>query len=221
MRAFFTLNVSDFARHRNFWIDTLGGTAEAADVFAFPKARFVLTLLKPSGGTRGTAVNHVAFGVPDIRAAVDRTKKAGFAMVTRAELPDRFDVVDDLGFIPQLDTSVAFTIGPDDIKVEFLEVKGAVHPMAFHHVHFFCPEPEKMKMWYADVFGVPHADRGPFPAIDLPGGLNLTFSPSAAVVPTRGRVLDRIGFELSDGAAFSGNVLVDPWGTTIEISEPR
>jgi catechol 2,3-dioxygenase-like lactoylglutathione lyase family enzyme len=166
-------------------------------------------------------VNHVAFGVPDIRAAVDRTKKAGYPMVTREELPDRFDVVADLGFIPQLDTSVAFTIGPDDIKVEFLEVRDAREAIAFHHVHFFCPDPEQMKMWYAAAFGVAVADRGPFQAIDLPGGLNLTFSQSGAVVPTSGRVLDRIGFELSDGAAWSGHVLTDPWGTTIEISEPR
>lgn len=226
MHAYFSLNVSDVAAHHAFWAGALGGVAESREAFAFPMATILLTSQKPLGGTRGTPVNHIAFGVPDIRAAVERTRSAGYPFVTRDELPDRFEVKDDLGFIPQLNTSVAFTLGPDDIKVEFLEVPSTAEPIAFHHIHFFSPAPEKMKLWYADFFKVQPADRGPFQAIDLPGGFNLTFSPSGAVVPTKGRVLDRIRFESKGHDAGSGpgpvgGLQTDPWGTSIELSETR
>src|SRR5262245_40303968 len=41
----------------------------------------------PTGGTRGTTVNHAGFGVPNLRAALARVKAAGYPIVTRAELP--------------------------------------------------------------------------------------------------------------------------------------
>jgi catechol 2,3-dioxygenase-like lactoylglutathione lyase family enzyme len=218
MRAILNLNVSDLAPHHAFWVDTLGGKSRGPNVIEFPMVRVMLKERVPTGGSKGTPVNHVAFGVPDIRAAVERTRAAGYPMITRAELPTLFEVKDDLAFIPPLSTSVAFTMGPDDIKVEFLEVRSATE-MAFHHIHFFSPEPERMKLWYAALFGVEPADRGPFQAVDLPDGFNLSFSPAESVVPTAGRVLDRIGFERQDGAPFSGKTIVDPWGTSLELSE--
>jgi catechol 2,3-dioxygenase-like lactoylglutathione lyase family enzyme len=225
------LNVSSVAAHRKFWVDTLGAEVGAprpgaATVFTFPNATLVLHETPPTGGTKGTTVNHIAFGVPNIRRSVDWTASAGYPIVTRAELPDRFEVRDDLGFIPQLNTFVAFTMGPDDIKVEFLEVPSAAEPIAMHHVHFFSPEADRMKAWYADMFGADARDRGPFPAIDLPGGVNLTFSQVPDQVSgTQGRVLDRIGLVVGDLARYrSGTsagdplVIVDPWGTVIELA---
>jgi hypothetical protein len=79
-----------------------------------------------------------------------------------------------------------------------------------------------------------------YPAADIPG-MNLNFSTVAtAAAPTRGRTLDHIGFEVRSLAEFSrklaaagvafderredqsGRVvvrLVDPWGTSIEVTE--
>jgi hypothetical protein len=158
--------------------------------------------------------------VPRLRQAVDNAQAAGYPIITRAELPDRIEVKDDLAFIPLLDTSVAFVMGPDGTKVEFIEVPGAT-TIGFHHFHFFSPEPAQLKMWYANLFHVQPADRGPFQAIDLPDGFNLTFSPSEPVQPTKGRAIDRIGFELPNASRFAGRELTDPWGTSIEITETR
>jgi hypothetical protein len=118
MHAYFSLNVSDAAAHHAFWVGALGGAVESRGAFTFPMATILLTNRKPLGGTRGTPVNHIAFGVPDIRAAVARTRSAGYPLVTRDELPDRFEVTDDL---------------------EFLEVPSLAAPIAFHHIHFFSP----------------------------------------------------------------------------------
>jgi len=224
------LNVSDLAEHARFWVDTLGGAAVSPDLIVFPNVRLSLVRRTPSGGTKGTPVNHIGFAVPDVRAAVARTRAAGYPLVTRAELPDRFETRDDVAFIEPLNTSVAFTMGPDEFKVEFFEVPSARLPYALHHIHFFSADHERMKAWYAEMFGALPGDRGPFQAVDLPGSVNLTFSPaSGPVQPTRGRVLDRIGLEVDDmaglrarlaskGIALEGSELTDPWGTTIEIS---
>jgi catechol 2,3-dioxygenase-like lactoylglutathione lyase family enzyme len=218
IRAIFHLNAASLAAHRRFWVDTLGGAGVSPHLIVIPGAEFRVAERKPTGGTRGTAVNHIAFAVPDIRRAVDAARAAGYAIVTRTELPHRIEVKDDLAYIPLLNTSVAFAIGPDEAKVEFLEVPAAPDPIAFHHIHFFSPEPEKLKLWYARLFGVHPADRGPFQAIDLPNGFNLTFSPSEPVQPTAGRVVDRIGFEVDDVSGFIERTLTDPWGTSIEIT---
>jgi len=89
-----------------------------------------------------------------------------------------------------------------------------------------------MLAWYAAMFGAASGDRGPFLAVDLPGGVNLTFSPvpgsTDQAVPTKGRVIDRIGLvveDLSDvrrrlessGISCADRVFTDPWGTSVEI----
>ena len=63
----------------------------------FPGVLVFLTPRAPSGGTKGTTVNHVGFETPDLRKAVDRLKAAGFPMVTRDEVPPSYEVKDDLG----------------------------------------------------------------------------------------------------------------------------
>jgi catechol 2,3-dioxygenase-like lactoylglutathione lyase family enzyme len=242
------LIVTDVEAHRKFWIDTLGGVpaklgTSSVNVIALPNVLIVLTPGKPSGGTKGTTVNHVGFAVPDLRKMVDRIKAGGFALITRAELPAQYDVKDDIGFVPDTKTSVAFVMAPDDTKVEFVESKTMNGPIALHHVHFNAPDVMAMRDWYVKTFGAKPGMRGSFVAADLPG-VNLTFSPApAAVVGTRGRALDHIGFEIqhleqfvksaeSAGvkmdrgytkAAQYGDLgvafLTDPWGTYIELNE--
>src|SRR4051794_1540237 len=84
------LNVTSTEAHTRFFVDTLGGTlvpsAAVPDVIVrFPNALIFLRHRAPTGGTKGTVVNHFAFGVPSIRQMVDRVKAAGWPMVTRAE----------------------------------------------------------------------------------------------------------------------------------------
>lgn len=242
------LNVTSVDAHKKFWIDTLGGTpaklgSSPVEMIRLPNVFIVLTPRAPGGGTKGTTVNHIGFQVPNIRAIVDRVKRAGFPVVTRAELPAQYDVKDDLGFIPDQNTFVAFVMAPDETKVEFVENKPMRETIALHHVHFAAPNAEQMRDWYVKVFGARPAMRGSFLAAELPG-VNLTFSPAPApLAGTRGRALDHIGFEIRNLETFVktleaggakmdrgyvnapqfGNLgiafLTDPWGTYIELNE--
>ena len=95
------VNVSDLAAHRKFWVDGLGGTpviigTSKPERIKFRNVLVFFTEQKPTGGTRGTVVNHVGFEVPNLRAAIDRLKGAGFAMATAGEAPPPMPVKDDI-----------------------------------------------------------------------------------------------------------------------------
>jgi catechol 2,3-dioxygenase-like lactoylglutathione lyase family enzyme len=240
------LNVSNLDEQKKFWT-LLGGTivkvgTSPAEVVKFPNVLIFMTSRAPSGGTKGTSVNHIGFGVPNIRAMVDKVKAAGYPIVTRAELPPTQEVKDDLAYIADQQNNVAFVMGPDETKVEFLEVKGLATPIAMHHIHFASPQVDEMKAWYVKVFGAKPGMRGSFQAADLPG-VNLTYSPApAGVVGTQGRALDHIGFEVKDLERFCTKLegmgiklerpytkvpalnisiafIRDPWGTYIELTD--
>jgi len=235
------LNVTETSESERFFADTLGGSrtrdhASRGRSIRFSNATLLLRRQPPTGGTKGTTVNHIAFGVPDIRAMVKKVKTAGFPLVTRAEVPPTLEVQDDLCFMADQSTFVAFMMAPDDTKVEFIEIPAQVEPIRLHHIHFAGPSVPEMKAWYVAALGATPGKRGNFEAADLPC-VNLTYSPSpSAVSPTRGRALDRIGFEVDGLETFrkrlevrgitmsrveSGAVMVtDPWGTDIELS-PR
>jgi catechol 2,3-dioxygenase-like lactoylglutathione lyase family enzyme len=97
------------------------------------------------------------------------------------------------------------------------------------------------KAWYARTFGGVMGKRALYDAVDLPG-VNFNFSVGPkAVGPTRGRVLDHLAFQVKDVAAFCarlaregaalerpcgadsavrGVFVTDPWGTSIELTQP-
>jgi len=238
---------SDIAAHKKFFVDALGGTAitfgpQKADVVKFPNVLiFFRVNQKPTGGTRGTTVNHIGFSVPDLKAAVARIKANGFPMITRTEVAATQQVVDDIAPV-NANVSIAFALGPDDVKVELVEQKQQTVPIMLHHVHFFGPQNTEMQAWYVKVFGAKARTGGNFPAADLPG-VALNFSPSPdPVVGTSGRSLDHIGFEIKDLEAFCKRLeamgiklsvgyrkaealglgvafVTDPWGTSIELNE--
>jgi catechol 2,3-dioxygenase-like lactoylglutathione lyase family enzyme len=244
MSTRFYLNVNDVDSHKRFFADTLGGRAVADntpnDVLGFPNALLFLHRQAPTGGTKGTTINHFAFGVPDIRKMVAIVEAAGYPMITRAEVPATLEVQDGLCYMADQSTFVAFTMAPDDTKVEFIEIRTQSEPIALHHIHFAGPQVPEMKAWYVKVLSAKPGKRGNFEAADLPG-VNLTYSPSPSpVVGTRGRVLDHIGFEIKGLMALGKKLesqgvfverspsrgrrsdqesifVTDPWGTSIEL----
>lgn len=212
----------------------LGGTAIKPgdfEIVRFPGVAVFLHQARdtppPTGGTEGTVINHVGFLVPDVAAAVARWKAAGLPM--------------EPGNNGRTDQAWVKTV--DGLKVEFLEDKAQTVPIKHHHVHFYVAEaviPE-MQKWYATHFGAVPGKRGPNQAADVPGA-NLTFTKSdTPTIPTKGRVLDHIGFDVKDLVAFArkldaagikldrpvvarpdGSKLAfthDPWGTSIELNE--
>ena len=239
------LTVTNVEAHRKFWVDALGGTAAklgTGDAAVFTNVIVLYRQGAPTGGSKGTSVNHVGFGVPDIRTALARLKAAGYPAITRAELPASQEVKDDLAFIANQNTSVAFVMAPDDVKVELVEVKTQATPVALHHIHYYTPQVDQMKAWYVQHLGAKGGMRGSFQAADLPG-VNLTFSPAPeGVGPTKGRSLDHVGYEVKDLEAFCRKLeaagvkfdrpysknaalglglafFTDPFGTYVELTE--
>jgi predicted enzyme related to lactoylglutathione lyase len=189
-------------------------------------------------------VDHIAFSVPNLRQTIDRIKAGGFRVVTSAEAPPNVKVVDDIGVVTGGPVSgIAYVMAPDDMKVELLELKAQTAPVASHHLHFTGMNKE-MQAWYIQTFGAREqasANPAAFVSATLPG-LIMNFTPAASVVPTEGRVIDHIGFEVKNLEAFTKQLeargmklavpyrqvpalgiaiafVVDPWGTRIELTE--
>jgi catechol 2,3-dioxygenase-like lactoylglutathione lyase family enzyme len=180
---------------------------------------------KGEGGTRGSVVNHVGFIVDNVQQRVAQWKAAGVAV-----LPGNNN-----------SPTQAFVETPDGLRIEILEDKTQAMPVRNEHVHFFLPEGEipKAQAWYAKTFGGKAGARANAPVVDLPG-VQLRFAKAdTAQAPTKGRVLDHIGFDVKDHEAFVKKIesegikldepprkaptgstityITDPWGTRIEI----
>jgi catechol 2,3-dioxygenase-like lactoylglutathione lyase family enzyme len=238
------LNVANIAEAKKFWVDTLGGTAVSAgplQMVKFPNVIIVFTQRPPTGGSKGTVVNHVGFSVPSVRKMIDRVKAAGYPIITREETPATQEVKDDIAYIAATKQNVAYTMS-EGTKVEFVEIPTQTVPLTSHHVHFATDKIDAMQEWYVKTFGIKPGMRGPFKAADVPG-VNLTFGGTAEpVVGTRGRALDHIGFEVKNLEAFCKQLeaqgikfdrpygyipqigfaiafFTDPFGTYIELTE--
>jgi catechol 2,3-dioxygenase-like lactoylglutathione lyase family enzyme len=238
------LNATSIDEHKKFWVETLGGTAIKAgnfDVVKFPNVLIFLSARAQSGPTKGSSLNHIGFSVPNLRQVVDRVKANGYRMVTAEEAPAGVTVKDDIGVTG---SGIAYALGPDDVKVELLQVDGQTAPIMHHHIHFFGERPAEMRAWYMRVFGATERQTqiNGIIGADLPGG-GLNFSQSSGpVAGTRGRALDHIGFEIRNLEEFCKKLeaqgikldvafrpvpalnitlafITDPWGTYIELNE--
>jgi catechol 2,3-dioxygenase-like lactoylglutathione lyase family enzyme len=241
------LNTTNMDAQKKFFVETLGGTvlkigANQQEIVKFPNVLiFFRPMQAPTGGTRGTTVNHIGFSVPDLRPVIDKIKANGFQMITRSEVAATVEVKDDIA-LNSPTTSIAFALGPDDVKVELVQVKAQTIPITMHHVHFFGQQNTEMRDWYAKVFGAKPRETPNFAAADLPGvALNFTKSPDPTI-GTQGRALDHIGFEVKNLEEFTKklegmgiklerpytkvaalNIAIaffkDPWGTYVELTE--
>ena len=244
------VNATSVDEHKKFWADTLGGTlisigTNKTEIIRMPNVLIFMRAQAAKGPTKGTTHDHIGLSVPDLRRIVDKAKAGGYRLVTAQEAPAGVAVKDDIG---QVDgggvTGLAYVLGPDEVKVELLEMKGQKEPVKLHHLHFFGEQQAAMRDWYVKTFGAtPRAAANPaFISAELPG-LVMNFSPSpAATVGTAGRAVDHIGFEVRnlpeflkklegqgikptvpyrrvDALGIAIAFIVDPWGTNIELTE--
>ncbi len=235
------VNTGNLEATKRFW-RLLGAEPVAfgdRTVVRLPDLLVFLREQEPTGGTRGTTVNHLGLRLKDVRAKVAALKEAGVDIITRVELAD---AKEDVYFHSVQKTHIAFLLSPDGTKVELFEDPASPEPAANHHIHFYAPDVAAMKAWYVETFGAAPGQRGGMEAAQLPG-VNLTFSPAPGEVSgTKGRSLDHIGFEVqglkalcerleAKGVPFdrpytelpelkvSLAFLFDPWGTYIELTE--
>ena len=237
------LNVASVEEQLRFWTDLLGATAGtygyADSGVRLTGGLILLDELRPTGGSKGTTLDHVGLQVPDLELALENVRAAGYRVVTAAEIPPALSAQVTRGIIKLPSFMAAFVIGPDDLKVELIADAVGNGTPAIHHVHLFTSDAQATQGWYVDTFGAAPGRRGAFETADLPG-INLTFSTTEApVVPTDGRVMDHIGFGVAslDAACacldragmtlehrrrkerFATAFLRDPWGTGIELTE--
>jgi catechol 2,3-dioxygenase-like lactoylglutathione lyase family enzyme len=226
------LNSANVEANKKIFV-ALGGVAARPgdfDIVKFPDVVVMLHLrpgLPPStGGTDGTVINHVGFYVPNVQAAVAKWKAAGVPVEFGNERTDQ-----------------AWITTADGLRVEILEDKAQTVPIRHHHIHYYVPQSEvpKIQAWYVKHFGATPGARGKFQTANIPGAelaFTITDKPT---VPTLGRVLDHIGFDVRsvdetvkklDAAGIKldrpvvarpdGNKLTfihDPWGASIELNE--
>ena len=243
------INAANPEETKKFFVNTLGGVlikvgTNNQEIIKFPNVLIFMRTQAPKGGTIGSSVDHIGFGVPNLRGMVDKIKAGGYKMITATEVAAGREVKDDIaGPAAPGGASIAYAMGPDEVKVEFVEVKAQTLPIALHHIHFFGQKNAEMQAWYAKVFGAKLGNPGgAFLSATLPG-VTLNFSPSTdPVVGTTGRGLDHIGFEIKNLEAFTKKLgadgikltvpyrqvpalniglafITDPWGTYIELNE--
>ena len=97
------LNVTDVEAQKKIFSGALGGTAVkfgAGEIVKFPGVLVMFRAQKPTGGTKGTTMNHIGFSVPNLRATVDKVSAAGFPIVTQAEVASDVKVKDGIGVAP-------------------------------------------------------------------------------------------------------------------------
>ena len=244
------LNTTNMDAQKKFFIETLGGKLvkfgqNNQEIIEFPNVLiFFRPMQAPTGGSIGTTVNHIGFSVPDLKPVIAKIKGNGFKMITTDSVAATVKVTDDIAAANPT-TNIAFALGPDDVKVEFVEARDQKAPIQLHHIHFFGQQNTEMQAWYAKTFGatlLPPAAGAAFVQDQLPGVV-LNFSPSPTpTVGTTGRSIDHIGFEIKNLEAFTKKLeangikldrpytkvpalgiaiafIKDPWGTNIEMTE--
>src|SRR5580704_1726865 len=244
------LNTTNMDAQKKFFVDSLGGTvvkfgANQQEIVKFPNVLiFFRPMQAPTGGSIGTTMNHIGFSVPNLSTFVPKIKAAGYKMITAESVAANVKVTNDIAAASPT-TNIAFALGPEDVKVEFVEVKSQKAPIQLHHIHFFGQMNTEMQAWYAKTFGATMLPANPGAAFvqDQLPGVFLNFTPSPTpTVGTTGRSIDHIGFEIKNLEAFTKKLeaqgikldrpytkvpqlgiaiafIKDPWGTNIEMTE--
>jgi extradiol dioxygenase family protein len=237
------LIVKDVDAERRFFIDMMGGVPVENDkisMIQFPGVFVILSQGDPTGPSAGSTVNHFGVVIKDV-AAYTAKWEANHLTIDHVENPKG-----------------GYVHSPSGLRIEFFEDPSLSTPIAMNHFHFFMP-PERipeMQAWYVKVFGAKPSQRyctsclthkRLIETLDLPG-TNFSLAPltpsnsSGPPVPTKGRQIDHIGFEVKNLKAFvekaeangikfdepyrasksSAKVhiafLTDPWGTRIELT---
>src|SRR4051812_23137213 len=130
------LNTTSMDAQKKFFVDTLGGTVvkigsddRQQEIIQFPNVLiFFRPMQAPTGGSIGSTVNHIGFSVPDLKPVVAKIKANGFKIITAESVAANVKVTDDIAAASPT-TNLAFALGPEDVKVEFVEVKSQKLPI--------------------------------------------------------------------------------------------
>ena len=236
--------VRDVNAAKKFWT-IIGGSPvkiDGMDAVKFPGVLIFLKQGTPSGGSVGTPVNHVGFEVQNVMESVDKWLAAGIT-------------IGWVGTSPLNGQRTAHFDTPDGLELEITQAGAYPYPslalnhsIESNHIHFSTPtvpdtSRKDMQAWYVKTFGATARTLGQELTGDVPGVKFMRFGfPSKSLVPTRGRAIDHIGFEVknlkefcekleasgvkldepyskSRHKSFASAELTDPWGVSIELTE--
>jgi catechol 2,3-dioxygenase-like lactoylglutathione lyase family enzyme len=228
----FHMIVRDMDASVNFWT-TLGGKAITIDgtrVMKFPGVFIFLTKGTPTGGTYGSVVNHVGFMVPNDEESVAKWKAAGVnaeylpsAYVPTAKLGYAYSP-DDLKVRINRDKNITEPIG-SPLVMMWVSKPGVPEVEAWYIKNFGAQRGQKINNGVS-VVGVPGLRLSVVSSIEDPisktapaVGLIQGAPPSSSFmeklletnlgVPTKGRTLDHIGFEVTNLDAFCKKLAAD------------
>lgn len=208
----------DLDAQRKIWIDVLGGEPQGNPPLLFvkfPGVFLILTNGNGAGGTKGSALDHIAFDVKDLAAT--RAKLAAAGVPISNESDARFDAV-----------------LPGGIEVHFFAAPALATPIAHRAVAFASTDPDAQRDWWERVLGAETMREGELTVSTIPGA-RLFFTRADAAVPTRGRTLDHTGIGVPNVDAFCERVaalgvtcerlfggavamITDPFGVAIEVN---
>ena len=228
------LNVTDAAAHREFWtsqFDAKPVKVGKLEGITIPGVVVLFRVQPRTGPSEGTTINHLGLKLKKLADYTARFDKAGFTY--------------DPPRIGREDTPQTYVTGPDTFRMELVEDSRLPAPVVSHHLHYWLERPADVKKWYVQKLMLKPTMRGPYDSGDVPG-MNLTMAPLGSQkvpgVPTKGRLMDSIGFDVvnlqayveqvkANGATFDvpygrdpelgvmSATLTDPWGVTIRLTE--
>jgi catechol 2,3-dioxygenase-like lactoylglutathione lyase family enzyme len=175
-------------------------------------------------GTEGSSIDFIGFSVKDLKGSLAKWAEAGITP------------------LPGGSSKQVFLMSPDKVKVRIIEDKSQSTPVEAGTIKMMVPNVAEAEAWYAKNFGAEMIKRHGEKVADIPGSDILFEQAKGPVAPTSGRAFDRIGLEVVGLEAFCKKleangvklnneyrkneamnaafvVLVDPWGTQIEMSE--
>jgi catechol 2,3-dioxygenase-like lactoylglutathione lyase family enzyme len=226
------LNVADLPAHRKLFVDAFGGTLlqrGTRTLVKFPNMIIVFYERAPTGPSQGSIVDHFGFKVRDLAAMRQTLLSLGLQVQEPFTGGEGFQN--------------AYAVTADGLRIEMQEDKTLTVNALPNHVHFFTPDYVKLLDWYIDVFALTKRNRGTISTTADAGTVNLSFGTSKEpTVPTKGRSIDHIGFEIDDLAAFTKRLaakgikldvpmrqlpdtelkyafITDPNGTYVELTE--
>ncbi len=205
------------------WIDAFGAQVTKTgtlEVLRLPGVFIIINKNEPTAGSSGSTADHIGFSVKDL----DGIKAKLAAANVQVEGP--------------------FVAMPDGLRLELVEDKAQTLPVVMHHIHLTTVNGEVLRKWYVKTFGAENGTRRNLPSAMFNGN-EVDFLPASGAttpVPTKGRVIDHIGFEVknlemfvkqlqADGVRVEAPyrempnldlkvaVIVDPVGTRIELTE--
>ena len=208
------LVVPDPAAMQKTWVDVMGGTPLTAGPLTMVKFPNVFVIITGGAnaagreGTNGSVVNHVGFSVKSYAATKAKAEMAGLAV--RELTPNQ----------------QAFVTFPGNVTVEIQEDTSIKSESEFSHFHLSVTDPNAARAWYIKTFGGEEGERRPrVKGAKIPGGFvdflgaggvggrgrggDAAATPPPPPAPSKGRVLDHIGFEVKDLKAFTEHLTAD------------